>query len=414
MSWRLRRSVVPTKLIVLATALLCTALLILYLSEERDVFALMRRDVKTVQEAISQCLAFQAVQGDRLLRTDGGGEPTGKCKSGFLKTAAAEHDLGTGGRRSNYGRCTPCAEGTFSLQYAQWTSCKAFLTCSEIEKDVRSTEVWRTFGEWDYMRAEWNGYMVLLSRRLSATKSSENDWKKTNGAGVAQHLETNYGALVELSPSNNVLQPLGHCQDTNTIVFSSYEPLLGPLQELDMILQKQDCDNWLIRFYISMSFVNLLIHLHSKSYVMCSSSSLGELLSHLQINTDLEVILANFDNLLRFAPDGITCSQRELRDEFVAPEQRWPFNQVKVFNIKEQPRYGSKTDIWKIPDITEWIMGSGSSSKDTKEVLQYLTFVHKKCKLDKAEDRPTALEVLSEYELVWTLMVKGDFSQYSE
>ena len=31
----------------------------------------------------------------------------------------------------------------------------------------------------------------------------------------------------------------------------------------------------------------------------------------------------------------VRCSKSELKGNFVAPEQRWPFNQLKVFNADE-------------------------------------------------------------------------------
>ena len=58
------------------------------------------------------------------------------------------------------------------------------------------------------------------------------------------------------------------------------------------------------------------------------------------------------------------------------------------------PPYDEKTDIWKIPDVCENLIGSVSGS----DPLRFKLFkINQSCKQTKASDRPTAAEVLSEY-----------------
>jgi len=101
----------------------------------------------------------------------------------------------------------------------------------------------------------------------------------------------------------------------------------------------------------------------------------------------------------------VRCSKSELKGSFVAPEQKWPFNQLKVFNADEQPGYNEKTDIWKIPDVVKALLG-GDALKlaESEHILDYLVAVHRKCKRSNPEERPAISDVLKEYELVWSLL----------
>ncbi len=90
-----------------------------------------------------------------------------------------------------------------------------------------------------------------------------------------------------------------------------------------------------------------------------------------------------------------------MKGDFVAPEQRWPYRETKVFNIQQQPGYTEASDVWKIPDITETLLGN---SKNARKVLDYLSLTHFLCKSEDVRSI-SAAEVLQQYVEVWKLLV---------
>ena len=90
--------------------------------------------------------------------------------------------------------------------------------------------------------------------------------------------------------------------------------------------------------------------------------------------------------------NGILCDSRKELRPFVAPEQRWPFNEsVPSFRSDVKPTYDEKVDIWKIPPVVERILGDVDGSSFAKSKLR---MVMKRCQATHPQQRPTANEVL--------------------
>ena len=319
-----------------------------------------------------------------------------------------DHCLETGSSRERFGhkrcplgfillqgRCSQCGQGTFSL--LQWTSCAKFLTCDDFTEDVRPTSVlWRT-DQWEYIEANWNTYRVIYSQKI-VDGSPDND--------SSSEFDVIWRTAADISPHKNVLYPAGACVDEKRIVYGVEEDV-HPLTQLDSLLAHKDCDNWVVRFKLAIDYMRLLRHLHlhpSGPYVLCNSHSLQTLVSQFAVSEHLNLLLANFANL----PAGhqpIVCSRKELSGSFIAPEQSWPYSHYKVFNPDEQPGYFYSSDIWKVPDFTRYLLGT---STDSEKILNYLIVIHHRCKSRDYLQRPSAEEILTEYESVWDAMV-GDY-----
>lgn len=290
------------------------------------------------------------------------------------------------------GRCSRCPQGTFNLLH--WASCAKFLTCDGIMMDLRPTNVlWQT-GRWKYFIANWNTFRVMYAQKIGVL-----------GNYSSHNFENTWGTAVELSPYHSFLYPIGLCADTDTIVYGLKDEIF-PLTQLDSILNRNNCNNWVVRFKLAMDYVRLLqyLHLHpSGPYILCNSHSLNTLISQFAISDHLELLLTNFENI----PAGnqpIVCSQKELHGKFIAPEQSWPFSHYKMFNPDDQPGYFYTTDIWKVPDVTQYFLGT---SKESEKVLNYLVLIHRKCKSKDYLQRPSVKEILKEYETIWTIMLDG-------
>lgn len=89
--------------------------------------------------------------------------------------------------------------------------------------------------------------------------------------------------------------------------------------------------------------------------------------------------------------NGILCANRKELLQFVAPEQRWPFNESVPFRSDLKPTYDEKIDIWKIPPVVERILGDVNGSRFTKSKLRR---VMERCRATDPRQRPTANEVL--------------------
>ena len=153
--------------------------------------------------------------------------------------------------------------------------------------------------------------------------------------------------------------------------------------------------------------------LHSKeteTLVLCNSHSLPLLLSQFLITEDLRLVLAAYNNLpvLNVSSNSleakVKCSRNELKGDFIAPEQRWPYQSSKVFNYAQQVGYTEKADIWKIPDVTQGLL---NKKGDYQNVLDLLEVLHRKCKSLEPTSRPTAAQVLHKYQFIWKTLGFG-------
>ena len=299
------------------------------------------------------------------------------------------------------GKCSECPHGTFSLP--RWTSCVKFLTCEDLMTDVRPTQLlWQT-KRWRYVAAEWNSFRVVYSQRIQYDEYESDD--------SASYTESAWKTATQLAPHQSILYPVGSCPHTNTLVYSVTDDVY-PLTQLETLLKRNDCDNWMVRFKLAMDYVRLLnyLHLHPLGpFVLCSSDSLDTLLSQFAISQHFELLLANFDNLPG-GHDPVVCSRRELRGDFVAPEQIWPFSQYRMFNPDEQPGYFHTSDLWKAPDVTKWFLGN---SRDARNILNYLAGIHHRCKSSDSTLRPSAKEILTEYESIWSALVEAGSPDYA-
>lgn len=289
---------------------------------------------------------------------------------------------------SLHGRCSPCLKETFSLPH--WTSCSRRLTCDDIQDAVRpSSKLWED-EKWQCFLAEWNSYQVIFTK-LKDEFEEEVD------------MEEVISVMQELTPHPNLLYPIGSCTSTKTIVFGMMDQVFR-LTQLDSFLTEVGCDNWMVRFKLAIDYVRILnyLHLHSSGpYVLCNSHSIALLLSQFVVSQHMQLLLANFDNL-PYGQLPVVCSQQQLHGDFVAPEQKWPYSHLKMFNPDEQPGYFYTSDIWKVPDVTQAILGK---SRESRKISNYLLAIHHRCKNLNHLQRPSASEILTEYENVWLAAV---------
>ena len=386
-----------TKLTIWLAALLILVILIIWkvlslMSQDKKVYSEILLQSHAINDVISECLtgtsrdrsAPSNVQDLHIDRNHEQQRKKGRsCDAGSI--------LKDGG-------CSLCPDGTFSFPNS--IACENHLGCDQVRYEVRTSDSLYTVGTWDYKLAEWRGYEVL------------------HATMTVQEREITFEPRIidQLCPHPNLLYPIGFCKDDGIVIFSKPSKIRGLAHRLNSMLTHHDkCDHWLVRYHLSIDFIQILVHLHTTAasgpVVLCNSNSLKDTLSQFLVTDNWRLVLATLDNLPQIKKSNdrklslVKCSRHELKGDFVAPEQRWPFSHTKVFNINQQPGYTEAADVWKIPDITEAIMGK---SEQSRYVLNHLSFIHYRCKDFDPSARPTASEILSEYERVWKMLVLPD------
>ncbi len=366
---------------LISVLLLCVVVLLAWkvwttITLEIEIYTQVEAQIATIANTLSKCKAFQD-RNDHSQHNSGlNGEGIKRCVIGTILKDK---------------QCIPCPRGTFSLP--GWIACDSHLTCDQIQYDVSVTNHLFVIGQWHYKSAEWSGYQVIHASMETEHMSSIHFDPKVIG---------------DVLKNSSFLHPIGFCIERGTIVFvqPSVSTIKGRAIELEaMMIRNSKCDSWIVRFKLAIDFVRTLSQLHSTPggpVVLCNSLSLEQTLRQLAITEYWELTLGAFDNLQQRKNGSlIKCSDKEMKGDFVAPEQRWPYRETKVFNIQQQPGYTEASDVWKIPDITETLLGN---SKNARKVLDYLSLTHFLCKSEDVRSI-SAAEVLQQYVEVWKLLV---------
>merc|ERR1719317_123942 len=122
---------------------------------------------------------------------------------------------------------------------------------------------------------------------------------------------------------------------------------------------------------------------------MCDSNDLMKTMSQYVVTDDLRLALLDVDALPvvdRAKNTTVKCGRREIHGDFVAPEQLWPYPE-KEFVDSLMPGYDEKTDIWKVPDVLQYLVG-GSNAAYRLKLHLFETF--RRCKEDDPARRPEA------------------------
>ncbi|XP_067900993.1 protein O-mannose kinase isoform X2 [Heterodontus francisci] len=286
-----------------------------------------------------------------------------------------------------------CPSGYFRL--GGMKDCLSWLSCEMIQSEVTVIKLIGQGAVKQVFLAHWRGNKVALSR-LAVSEFSKDFF---HGLEMLKGLQSVY-----------VVKLLGYCEEDRTIL-TEYHPF-GSLINVNSILEQEvyrGFNTWEVRFRLSVEYVMFLRFLHNSPLgprVMCDSNDLGKILSQYLLTTNLHVIANDLDALPlvnRSAGILVKCGARQLQGEFVAPEQLWPFGNDLPFSDDLMPPYDEKTDIWKIPDVTDFLLGQVEGSD---VVRLHLFQLHQDCKRGMPEQRPSVLTVVQTYKAVYTSLTQ--------
>lgn len=203
--------------------------------------------------------------------------------------------------------------------------------------------------------------------------------------------------------SQRIAQLIGFCDD---ILITEYYTLGESANFQNMVRASPEFDNISLRLQLCVDYVEILSDLHSSvdevMYVMCDTNNLDKLLTQYLLSEDMHLVLNDVDSVaeMTFVGGewrGIKCGKRELEGEFVAPEQKW--TGATEFNDTEMQTYDEKTDIWKVPDVCNFFLGSGP---EVTRLQFKLLDIHMACKSLNPRDRPTAIQLMLTYRKLLT------------
>ncbi|NXH18571.1 SG196 kinase, partial [Bucco capensis] len=284
-----------------------------------------------------------------------------------------------------------CPFGYFKLGTVK--NCTPWLSCEAINREVRKLKCVGEGAVKKVFLSEWKENKVVLSQLT--TSELKEDF--LHGLKMLKALQ-----------SKHVVRLLGSCEQQFTIL-TEYHPL-GSLRSLNETLHMpkyKAMNTWHRRLRLAIDYVSIIQYLHSSplgTLVMCDSNDLDKVLSQYLLTSDFHILVNDLDALPlvnRSAGRLVKCGHRELQGDFVAPEQRWPYGEEMPFEDELMPPYDERTDIWKIPDVSNFLLGHVEGSDI---VRLHLFDIHAACKKQEAAERPSAQDVLDTYRQVLTLL----------
>ncbi|NXP54690.1 SG196 kinase, partial [Heliornis fulica] len=286
-----------------------------------------------------------------------------------------------------------CSFGYFKLGAAK--NCSPWLSCEAINREVRKLKCVGEGAVKKVFLSEWKENKVVLSQLTNPELKED----FLHGLKMLKALQ-----------SKHVVRLLGYCEEQFTIL-TEYHPLgsLRALNETLHIPKYKGMNTWHRRLMLAIDYVSVIHYLHSSplgTLVMCDSNDLDKVLSQYLLTSDFHILVNDLDALPlvnRSAGRLVKCGHRELRGEFVAPEQHWPYGEEVPFEDDLMPPYDEKTDIWKIPDVSNFFLGHVEGSDI---VRLHLFEIHAACKKKDPSQRPSAQEVLDTYRRVLTLLIR--------
>lgn len=275
------------------------------------------------------------------------------------------------------------------------SSCSPWLKCPEIRSGVRRVKLIGQGAVKKVYLSEWQGQKVALS--VLSSDQYADDF--LHGLSMLRALQ-----------SSHVVTLVGVCEE-DAVFVTEYHPL-GSVLTLDTTLAQERYrwrNSWHTRLQLAIDYVAFLAYLHSSPAgirVMCDSNDLHKTLSQFLLASDMRLLANDLDALPEVEKGalGVKCGHHELTGDFVAPEQLWPYGEDVPFSDEAMPGYDEKTDIWKIPDVTRFLLGDVLGS----DVIHFHLFqIYSECKRKEAHMRPTAREVLSLYRSVYDSMMES-------
>lgn len=203
--------------------------------------------------------------------------------------------------------------------------------------------------------------------------------------------------LKQIGGNKLIVQLVGFCEDS-PVFLTEYHPA-GKSVNIDRIFS----NNFLSlshRFQLCIDYVRILVYLHNSPVgrlMMCDSNTLAKTLEQYLLTSSGSMVLNDVDAVTWVGERGTICGHQEIKGDFVAPEQKWPYPGER-YRVERMPSYNEKADVWKIPPVCSFFIGKS----DAARAFRFHVYnIHKRCREVDPLLRPSAREVLQAYESVY-------------
>lgn len=277
----------------------------------------------------------------------------------------------------------PCPIGYFRLDGMD--TCHRWLECDDWG-DLDQNRTYLTQGSMKRVfKTTWRGIPVILARV-----------KRFKYYSFINNLRS-------LQPSIFVTQLVGACENPAwPEVVLEYHPR-GRLGNLPAVLEmtpKLASPHLLMRLLVDYAAVLSVLHHREPegARVLCDTWSLQKISHQFLLTRDFRLLLNDVDDVSLVIPSksrlarcnsGFYTRPELLDPDFLAPEEY------------SQGYFDQSVDIYKAPAVAQWILES--AGREGQVLLEELAPVHAQCKSVTPADRPTAENLLSEYQRVFAL-----------
>lgn len=277
----------------------------------------------------------------------------------------------------------PCPIGYFRLDGMD--TCHRWLECSDWP-DLDQNRTYLTQGSMKRVfKTTWRGIPVILARV-----------KRFKYYSFINNLRS-------LQPSIFVTQLVGACENPAwPEVVLEYHPR-GRLGNLPAVLEmtpKLASPHLLMRLLVDYAAVLSVLHHREPegARVLCDTWSLQKISHQFLLTRDFRLLLNDVDDVSLVIPSksrlarcnsGFYTRPELLDPDFLAPEEY------------SQGYFDQSVDIYKAPAVAQWILES--AGREGHILLEELEPIHKQCKSVTPAERPTAENLLSEYQRVFSM-----------
>lgn len=311
-----------------------------------------------------------------------------------------------------------CPLGYFRLNSMR--RCRPWLDCDEIEDNIELThkDVGNGLGK-SFSKATFDGMPVAFVRTRE---------DKLTSSRIVDRVRQGFDNLKMLQPHPRVTQLLGYCIAGNITVMITE---LGTWGDLRQFMLTPEYHNFTLaqRADVAVQVVDAIGYVHNSptgSRINCDMNTVGQALAQFIVLEDYRIVLNDVDDLPKGDSRSKTKSQcivgrhninGTADHSFEAPERRWPWpdkmpKQVDPEELESRLRAGEdysagmelkspqvdeKSDIWKLPDLIEKIIGAGitqeqdeTNFKRVKAMMTHLKPIMRECKREQPEKRPSA------------------------
>ena len=164
-------------------------------------------------------------------------------------------------------------------------------------------------------------------------------------------------------------------------------------------------------YKLLLNFLKTKASLQNEKYgrwVICDNNMVKKLLTQYLVRKNLDVVLHDLDTVEMLPPDGkgVKCNRFFTKETVVKMNEHDYYKKNLIIAPEQMDLYlerndfkpfDEKVDIWRVPDVTKFILGSLRNETLRNILLSDLAYINSKCKELHPFDRPTADQILKAY-----------------